>query len=365
MSHNPHANEHARHVSEQTMALMTQYGVAPTPENYELWFTYASGLNPALKRAVDSWIESGAPYTDMLAGDWHRKFISQARADEAFIQIGERFGTELERLSQSLESAGEATSIYGNTLRGAAGALGSDASGATARVIVEKLILATRQMESRSKGLEERLHASTSEVRALREDIETIRKQVLTDPLTGIANRKCFDERLRDAIADAARDGTPLTLLMGDIDHFKKFNDAWGHQTGDQVLRLVARCLTENTKGRDTAARYGGEEFAVILPATPADAGMKLGDQIRRSVQTKKVIKRSTGATLGTITMSLGVAELRPGEDASLLIERADAALYAAKRAGRNCVRSEFDPDVTPLLPPDPQQDNPLGTTIN
>jgi len=257
---------------------------------------------------------------------------------------------KVEQLAASLESTGEATSLFGNTLRGAAGALNADNSVGTAKIIVEKLILATRQMENRSQGLEQRLQESTSEVRALREDIESIRRQVLTDPLTGIANRKCFDEKLREAIAEAAKDGAALTLLMGDIDHFKNFNDTWGHQTGDQVLRLVARCLTENTKGRDTAARYGGEEFAVILPATTGGDALKVADQIRRSVQTKKVIKRSTGATLGTITMSIGAAQYRPGEDVSLLIERADTALYAAKRAGRNCVRGESDPDVAPLL---------------
>lgn len=350
MSQSVQAHEHTRLICEKTIALMSQHGVDPTPGNYELWFAYSSGHAAALKRAVDSWIESGAPYTDTLAEDWRQKFINAAQTDQAFNAIGERFGAELERLAQSLETAGEATSVFGNTLRGAAGALGADTNAATVHAIVEKLILATRQMETRSKGLELRLQESTSEVRALREDIDTIRKQVLTDPLTGIANRKCFDERIRDAVAEADKEGSPLTLLMGDIDFFKKFNDTWGHQTGDQVLRLVARCLTENTKGRDTAARYGGEEFAVILPATLVSAGVKLADQIRNSVQTKKVVKRSTGATLGTITLSLGAAQYRAGEEISQFIERADMALYAAKHAGRNCVRSEEDADGAALL---------------
>lgn len=350
MTQNSHINHHSQIISEQAIALMSQHGVIPTPSNYELWFAYALGQPLALKRQMDAWIESGTAYSEIIAEEWQKKHLLKGQMDNAFQSIGERFGVELEQLAASLESTGEATSLFGNTLRGAAGALNADNSVGTAKIIVEKLILATRQMENRSQGLEQRLQESTSEVRALREDIESIRRQVLTDPLTGIANRKCFDEKLREAIAEAAKDGAALTLLMGDIDHFKNFNDTWGHQTGDQVLRLVARCLTENTKGRDTAARYGGEEFAVILPATTGGDALKVADQIRRSVQTKKVIKRSTGATLGTITMSIGAAQYRPGEDVSLLIERADTALYAAKRAGRNCVRGESDPDVAPLL---------------
>jgi diguanylate cyclase len=132
-----------------------------------------------------------------------------------------------------------------------------------------------------------------------------------------------------------------LSLLMCDIDHFKNFNDTWGHQTGDQVLRLVANCLSENVKGRDTAARYGGEEFCVIVRGSPLDAAVTLANQIRTAVQSKKLVKKSTGDILGTITISIGAAEFGPGEGAASLIQRADACLYGAKSAGRNCVKSE------------------------
>ena len=128
---------------------------------------------------------------------------------------------------------------------------------------------------------------------------------------------------------------------MCDIDHFKLFNDTWGHQTGDQVLRLVGHCLSENVKGRDTAARYGGEEFVVILRQTGLDSAVSLANQIRANVESKKLVKRSTGDILGTITISIGVAQLHPGESPSSLIERADTCLYAAKNAGRNRVMSE------------------------
>jgi diguanylate cyclase len=130
---------------------------------------------------------------------------------------------------------------------------------------------------------------------------------------------------------------------MCDIDHFKRFNDTWGHQTGDQVLRLVANCLSENVKGRDTAARYGGEEFVVILRQTALDGAAKLADQIRGNVENKKLVKKSTGDILGTITISIGVAQLRADDTPELLIQRADRALYRAKNTGRNRVVPETE----------------------
>src|SRR5207245_4474569 len=130
--------------------------------------------------------------------------------------------------------------------------------------------------------------------------------------------------------------GEALSLMLTDIDQFKRFNDVFGHLTGDQVLRLVAHSVKQNVKGQDIAARYGGEEFAVLLPNTALRQALTVADHIRRAVMTKELMKRSTGEHLGRVTVSVGVAMLKPGDDTDSLIERADACLYAAKRNGRN-----------------------------
>nr|WP_246349399.1 GGDEF domain-containing protein [Devosia subaequoris] len=165
----------------------------------------------------------------------------------------------------------------------------------------------------------------------------------MLDPLTKIANRKSFDEGLADAIAVAADGGTPLCLMLLDIDHFKNFNDTYGHQTGDQVLRLVAMTLKSNIKGKDLAARYGGEEFVAVLPSTDLDGAVIIAENIRKAIQAKELLKRSTNEKLGRITASFGVAVFAPNDNAMSLIERADRCLYAAKRAGRNRVVSETE----------------------
>jgi diguanylate cyclase len=209
--------------------------------------------------------------------------------------------------------------------------------------LVDGLLGATRAMEERTNNLENELQRSSQQVTELKTQLEDVRKESRIDPLTGVANRKTFDVELQAALEDAAETGAALTLLMCDIDHFKTFNDTWGHQTGDQVLRLVANCLSENVKGRDTAARYGGEEFVVILRQTALDNAVRLANQIRSTVESKKLVKKSTGDILGRLTISIGVAQLTSQDSAETLVQRADTCLYRAKRSGRNRVVGEAE----------------------
>jgi diguanylate cyclase len=240
------------------------------------------------------------------------------------------------------------TSSYTESLADVSDRLGSAADRDGLRAIVECLVRSTREMEQTNQSLEIRLKASKQEINQLQENLETVRNESLTDPLTGLANRKYFDQMLYQAVARSRANDEPLSLLLTDIDHFKKFNDSYGHLTGDQVLRLVAHAVRQNVKGQDLAARYGGEEFAIILPGTMQRQALTIADHIRRSVVLKELIKRSTGENLGRITISVGVATLQPGEAAPALIERADACLYAAKRNGRNCIVGECDLEAMP-----------------
>jgi diguanylate cyclase len=248
-----------------------------------------------------------------------------------------------------LENSARDTADYKDTLSAATGELGGERSPADVRKLVDGLISATRAMEHRAKSLEGELQASSQQVSELRDKLADVRKESLTDQLTCIANRKAFDEAARSAMAAVADEDEEVALLLCDIDHFKNFNDTWGHQTGDQVLRLVAACLSENVKGRDTAARYGGEEFAVLLRGTSLEAATRVANQIRTTVEHKKLVKKSTGDVLGTITISIGVAEIGRGEAIDVVLRRADACLYGAKHNGRNLVINQKDPRMAAL----------------
>lgn len=335
--------------AKTALALMGGAGVVATPENFELFYAYASGENPAITQVMGAIIDSKRPFTPELLADLRLRCLSGARAAQTMEALGGNMGTLIDDIMGKLESSARDTASYKDTLSAATGELGGgERSPADLRKLVDGLIAATRAMELRAKSLEGELQASSQQVNELRNKLADVRKESMTDPLTGISNRKAFDEALIAATA-AASNGEDVTLLLCDIDHFKLFNDTWGHQTGDQVLRLVASCLGENIKGRDTAARYGGEEFAVLLRGTGLQAATLLANQIRGMVETKKLVKKSTGDVLGAITISIGVAQFSPVDNGETVIRRADACLYGAKRHGRNLVVNQSDPRMSAL----------------
>jgi diguanylate cyclase len=163
----------------------------------------------------------------------------------------------------------------------------------------------------------------------------------MTDSLTGLTNRKFFDRSLRQAAMDCMETGADLSVIICDVDHFKMVNDKWGHLLGDQVLRLIGSVLQKNVSDIDTAARFGGEEFVVLLQNTALRDAVSLAEKIRADISSRKARKRDTGETIGRITCSFGVAALQRGEPLSAFMERADMALYEAKKLGRNRVADE------------------------
>ena len=238
-----------------------------------------------------------------------------------------------------------ASANYDDSLTGADEQLLAAESRHQVKTIVEMLVKSTREMRETNQALERCLARSKAEISNLQHSLEAIRAESLTDPLTGLGNRKYFDRMIEMAVQSSLASGEPLSLLMFDIDHFKAFNDSFGHLTGDQVLRLVALSVRHAIKGQDITARYGGDEFAVLLPDTALRQALIVADHIRRGVMAKELRKKSTGEILGRVTISIGVAMLKQGDDTDALIERADACLYAAKRNGRNRVISERDPE--------------------
>ena len=199
---------------------------------------------------------------------------------------------------------------------------------------------ATQQMRERTRVLESKLADTSKEVGALRDNLERVSAEALSDPLTGLANRKRFDEFLKGAHNDSQTTSAPLSLVLCDIDHFKRVNDTWGHSTGDQIIRFVARALEDAAGDDHLVARYGGEEFAIIAPGLASPDAARLADTVRLAIESKVLRRRSTNESLGGVTASFGVAQLLADEDPWKLIERADAALYDSKRSGRNRVSS-------------------------
>ena len=166
-------------------------------------------------------------------------------------------------------------------------------------------------------------------------EVEEMTHVAITDPLTAIMNRRGITVSLLDAMAQAERYRTPLTVAMADIDHFKEINDTYGHEAGDRVLKNVAAILSDALRMPDKVGRYGGEEFLIMLPHTNLAQGSKIVERIRASVS-KKIFDQ--GAKKARLTISVGVTQFKPGEDLEQLMSHADKALYDAKKGGRNLV---------------------------
>jgi diguanylate cyclase len=333
---------------EKAIEQIKAYRTSAYPRMYELWYTFVTGHNASLNRALNTVLDRGTGISDHEIEEIYDNYLSPLRFSDRIDQVGSRLMGEIDHVMDMVETAMGQTSEYGDELKEAVQKLSASAETREKfRLVVERLMRLAHEMEMSNKVLADRLRDSRREIKTLQEDLVAVRTESLTDPLTSLSNRKAFDAALAFAVKTAQQSDEPLTLLITDIDHFKRFNDSYGHLTGDQVLRLVALAVKQNVKGADLAARFGGEEFAVVLPDTPLRSGLTVAEHIRRAVMSKELVKRSTGENLGRITISIGVAAYHRGESAAALIERADACLYAAKRGGRNRVICETDPEFS------------------
>ena len=321
-------------LARKALETMEKHHVWPTATNFELWTHVVADPDGPLAREITRLISSGEPFTDGLSDELAAVFLPKARLNEQIRDAGDALSKELISVSQAIQSAQKSSEAYGQTLAHASKSLAAE--GIDLKATVETLTTATRRVQRENKALEKRLAESTSEVARLREHLEQVRRDATTDGLTNLANRKAFDEELERACAEADANGEALTLAVIDIDHFKNFNDTWGHQTGDQVIRYVASVIGGRGAPPRFAARYGGEEFAMIFPSESAQAAFTILEEIREEVSSRMLKRRSTNEDLGAITVSAGVAQRQPGESALNVMERADRALYASKRGGRN-----------------------------
>ena len=315
---------------------MEKAGVWPTPLNFELWLHYISDPDGPLAQEIRRLLAQSAVITDKTSEMLAAEFLPRGRLPDQIRDVGAVLDRELASVASAIAMAHKTQHDYGETLADASQCMETVDDPSSLKDLVGGLSTATNRVRRETAILEKRLEKSNKEVIRLRENLEQVRRDAMTDALTNLANRKAFDERLEAACAED--DGAPLSLAILDIDHFKRFNDTWGHQTGDQVLRYVSTVLSNISGKTRFAARFGGEEFAIIFPGEGAGVVMAALESIRNDVASRALRRRSTNDDLGSVTVSAGFAQRRKGETAASLLERADAALYESKRAGRNCV---------------------------
>jgi len=322
----------AYELAKKALQEMESASVWPTPLNFEIWLHSLSSPESGLANELRRILANG-PLTEDESERLAADFLPRARLSDEIRDAGAQLSRELNSVAGAIADAQKNQAAYGETLAEADQNL---SSGSNIEQTIRDLAVATRKVSADNASLEQRLSESTREVGKLREHLEQVRREAMTDALTKLANRKAFDDELARQCERAAERGQPLALAVLDIDHFKRFNDTWGHQTGDQVIRYVASVLSRLAVPPRVAARYGGEEFALIFPAEAAKDVAGALEATRREIASRALKRRSTNEDLGAVTLSIGLAQWRPGETPACLLERADEALYASKHAGRN-----------------------------
>jgi diguanylate cyclase len=324
--------------AEAAMMSMQAHGVLQTPSNFSVWYAYHSGQNADLTRMIDVLVSNNCPINDQTLDELHGKFFRSPIADMALCDMSIRARETLKTVLDMVAKAKSDANGIGAAIDDVSTQFLANVTGLAD--LIDSLVDETSRIVGRSERLGLDLKQSADKIDVLERTLQDARREATTDGLTGIANRRYFDVSLQTMSGDAMNSGDDLSLLLVDIDHFKKVNDTWGHATGDEVIQLVAATLTQNVKGQDCAARYGGEEFAVILPGTPIDAAVRVGDNIRTALGRRLFVPRHAQEAVCNVTVSIGAACYDPGEPLAEWVKRADAALYQAKRSGRNCVVS-------------------------
>jgi len=325
-------------LARRALAALEAAGVWPTPLNFELWLHFLGEPDGPLGREMKRLLSARDAFTEETSERLAAEFLPRNRLNEEIRDAGMVLDRELSSVSAAIAKAQKSQAAYGVTLADASGHMDKIQGPDQLQTLVSGLTSATSKVQKVNATLERKLEVSTREVARLREHLEQVRRDSMTDALTNLANRKAFDEALDQACAQADGDNHTVTLAVLDIDHFKSFNDTWGHQTGDQVLRYVASVIGRISREPRTAARYGGEEFAIVFPDESPLVVEAALNSIRLEIASRALRRRSTNDDLGAVTISAGLAQKRPGETATALLERADQALYASKRAGRNRV---------------------------
>ncbi|MES1981864.1 MAG: GGDEF domain-containing protein [Pseudomonadota bacterium] len=305
-----------------------------TPLSYSVWYEYVTGINPGLTEAMSKILDTDQKLDNEVIEKLYEKYVSDSNAKIQRV-LKEDIQQLLGKLAGFTEATDQQANTFGDSLQEYGDSLKQNLDPAQLDEIIKNMAGNTDKMRGSMQNLQSELMASRQQVEKLHQELESARGEALTDPLTGILNRRGFEAEMQKALADPALQQKGLCLLMADIDHFKNINDTYGHLFGDKVIRAIANALKSKIKGQDAVARIGGEEFAVLLPDTDLVGACVVAEHIRQAIETGKIRRLDNQAPIGGITISIGIS-IYTGGDIAQLLDQADKALYVSKETGRN-----------------------------
>ncbi len=324
-------------------ALFAETGLPPDPQTYELFWLHLGGGAPALSRELEAMLDEGRLTAERVMA-LRRIHLGDIAGAEMMALVEATQGSALQ-LADRLSRGQSDIRAYDERIAAEDSLIAASLTAQALAEAVQRLRRANAVMMAANRRLAAEIRAASHQTGRLLDRLESAERSARTDPLTGLPNRRGLAEAMKRAAVQADARGAPLSVALVDIDHFKRFNDQWGHAIGDEVLRCVGAHLA--ARARETAGegavtgRHGGEEFLVLLPGLALAEATAAMDQAR-DLMARQILRRaSDGVSLGRLCFSAGVAALRPDDSPDTLFDRADAALYAAKRAGRDRVYPE------------------------
>jgi diguanylate cyclase len=336
--------DEARQFAQSALEAMAKAAVPPNPANFRLWYEYAGKRNASLTRVMDDLVKQGTTFDDATCLDLFERFFGAARNELVVNEVSRSVQENLTVIHTMASDANGGAARYNAVLRQVHEELKS--GGEIAESAIERAATETEEMVKLSQQVGARLAESISEIARLRSDLEAVRRESMTDPVTGLPNRNYFDLALVDSVQQATARREDLSLMVIEIDDFKGFTQARGAGTGDQMLALVGRVLKENLKDTDIATRYGPQEFAVLLPKTKLSNALTIGHVLREALKRKKLVKKTTGEEIGRITVSIGASGHAIGEPQVEMVRRGELALASAKGDGGNRIVSQDSLDT-------------------
>lgn len=327
--------KHSVRLLRSTVSQIQSLGIPASPENYSIWFNYYAESKPALNSMIDKRLENGGNFNAEFSYRVFSQFF-MTDPEKELKSVRSAIRAMIAKLSAELGDIDKGMNEYGIALEDCAKELEKAPEVKTLDEIVQRLISETKKCRDSTQNSCAQVSQLSNEIEKMKASLAEMSEAAMEDALTGIANRRAFDEAMEKHIADARKDKTPVCLILLDIDLFKRVNDKFGHIVGDRVLRFVAEMIKRSVKGHDFVARFGGEEFAIILPNTGCEGATVVARSILNNVSNTRLKVNKEGESLGKITLSGGVACLKNDDDMESLIDRADANLYQAKNSGRN-----------------------------
>lgn len=298
---------------------------------------------PAYEAVFGAVAPDAVPDDEALRDLIMARIAAEADRRERGLLLGADLGEGLAAIGQTLETASATHSAYAGVLADAEGKVAAAPTPPALRAVLARLIEDTTRVQRANKALASRVTEAARQIEGVQIKIAQTRRDASVDALTQIGNRRHFDALAPQALTAARTAGAPLSLILLDVDHFRRFNETYGHQIGDAVLRVIARVLAGLRTGADVIARIGGEEFAMLLPGSDLDAAKDFSERVRQGLAQQVLAGCSDARDMERITASYGLAELRQSDSVFSLMERADRCLYAAKQAGRNRIMADCD----------------------